>query len=330
MGPADGGRHGKGDSGVSIENQRTTGAVNWEAYSHDELYQMLWQDADVADVSTVATEWAQHRAALDTHAEVLREQRAALLDELARPRGGGGGGAARHAGRQGGEDQRTGSRGSAGRAGGRRRSRDGPGDDAATTRRTSAARITRRSSADRAPEVPAFSARAELRRDCLVRTRGHVPPSGYGPGHRVRRGRQRRVQLLLRRRRDGPAEGPGRARDADLRVQPDGQRPDDRRGPRRDPACGVDGPHRRNTVSTRSARAAERAVECRGRVSSALPRSRAIRAAGVDPVVGRPGPPPGPGPRVGALARAVRRAGRCRPGRSPPSRPRHARPRTAG
>ena len=67
--------HGEGDSGVSIEEQTTTGAVNWEAYSHDELYQMLWQDADVADVSAVATEWAQHRAALDTHAEVLREQR---------------------------------------------------------------------------------------------------------------------------------------------------------------------------------------------------------------------------------------------------------------
>jgi hypothetical protein len=54
--------------------------VNWEAYSHEELYRMLWQDADVADVSVVATEWAQYRAALDTHAEVLREQRVALLD----------------------------------------------------------------------------------------------------------------------------------------------------------------------------------------------------------------------------------------------------------
>lgn len=54
--------------------------VNWEAYSHEELHQMLWEDADVADVSTVATEWTQHRAALDTHADVLREQRAALLD----------------------------------------------------------------------------------------------------------------------------------------------------------------------------------------------------------------------------------------------------------
>lgn len=54
--------------------------INWEAYSHEELHRMLWQDADVADVSTVASEWTRHRAALDTHAEVLREQRTALLD----------------------------------------------------------------------------------------------------------------------------------------------------------------------------------------------------------------------------------------------------------
>ncbi|MET9231643.1 hypothetical protein [Lentzea sp. NPDC003310] len=56
------------------------GEINWEAYSHEELHRMLWQDADVADVSTVAQEWTRHRAALDAHAEVLRDQRAALLD----------------------------------------------------------------------------------------------------------------------------------------------------------------------------------------------------------------------------------------------------------
>ncbi|HUQ60103.1 hypothetical protein [Lentzea sp.] len=53
---------------------------NWEAYSHEELHRMLWQDADVADVSTVADEWTRHRSALDAHGEVLREQRAALLE----------------------------------------------------------------------------------------------------------------------------------------------------------------------------------------------------------------------------------------------------------
>ncbi|WP_197288792.1 hypothetical protein [Nocardia sp. NRRL S-836] len=56
-------------------------AVNWEAYSHSELHQMLWQDADVGSVSKVADEWTAHRAALATHAEVLREQRAALLGD---------------------------------------------------------------------------------------------------------------------------------------------------------------------------------------------------------------------------------------------------------
>ncbi len=54
-------------------------AVNWEAYSHSELHQMLWQNADVGSVSKLADEWTAHRAALATHAEVLREQRAALL-----------------------------------------------------------------------------------------------------------------------------------------------------------------------------------------------------------------------------------------------------------
>ncbi|HEX7302630.1 hypothetical protein [Lentzea sp.] len=58
----------------------STGEMNWEAFSHEELHRMLWQDADVADVSTVADEWARHRAALAAHGEVLREQRAALLD----------------------------------------------------------------------------------------------------------------------------------------------------------------------------------------------------------------------------------------------------------
>ncbi|MGW4212156.1 hypothetical protein ACWEIJ_29460 [Lentzea sp. NPDC004789] len=57
-----------------------SGEINWEAYSHQQLHRMLWQDADVADVSTVAEEWTRHREALDTHAAVLKEQRAALLD----------------------------------------------------------------------------------------------------------------------------------------------------------------------------------------------------------------------------------------------------------
>jgi len=61
------------------------GGVNWEAYSHEELYRMLWQDADVMDVSNLATDWEQHRSALRTHAEVLREQGAALLESWRGP-----------------------------------------------------------------------------------------------------------------------------------------------------------------------------------------------------------------------------------------------------
>lgn len=56
------------------------GGINWDAYSHEELYQMLHKDADVADVSTVAAEWAEHRSALTNHAAVLREQKTALLE----------------------------------------------------------------------------------------------------------------------------------------------------------------------------------------------------------------------------------------------------------
>lgn len=54
------------------------GATNWNAYSHEELYQMLWQDADVGDVGTVAAEWGRHSTALTGFAEALRGQGAEL------------------------------------------------------------------------------------------------------------------------------------------------------------------------------------------------------------------------------------------------------------
>lgn len=63
------------------------GGVNWDAYSHEELYQMLWQDADVADVSTIAADWSAHRTALVEHAEVLREQQAAVVQTWQGPGG---------------------------------------------------------------------------------------------------------------------------------------------------------------------------------------------------------------------------------------------------
>lgn len=64
----------------TVSGNESPGGINWEAYSHEELHGMLWQDADVGDVSTVADEWTRHRAALDAHGEVLREQRTALLE----------------------------------------------------------------------------------------------------------------------------------------------------------------------------------------------------------------------------------------------------------
>lgn len=54
------------------------GGTNWEAYTHEELHGMLWQEADVADVGAVAEEWRKHSAALADHAAALREQQAAL------------------------------------------------------------------------------------------------------------------------------------------------------------------------------------------------------------------------------------------------------------
>src|SRR5690242_16826088 len=44
------------------------GATNWNAYTHQQLYDMLWQGADVGDVGTVAAEWGRHSSALTEHA----------------------------------------------------------------------------------------------------------------------------------------------------------------------------------------------------------------------------------------------------------------------
>lgn len=56
------------------------GGTNWNAYTHEQLYQMLWgDDADVGDVSTVAAEWGRHSDALTEFADALRGQRDALL-----------------------------------------------------------------------------------------------------------------------------------------------------------------------------------------------------------------------------------------------------------
>jgi hypothetical protein len=54
------------------------GGTNWNAYSHKQLYDMLWQGADVGDVSSVAAEWGRHSTALTGFADALRAQGAAL------------------------------------------------------------------------------------------------------------------------------------------------------------------------------------------------------------------------------------------------------------
>jgi hypothetical protein len=50
------------------------GGTNWNAYTHQQLYDMLWQEADVADVGTVAADWGRHSSALTEFADVLRGQ----------------------------------------------------------------------------------------------------------------------------------------------------------------------------------------------------------------------------------------------------------------
>lgn len=54
------------------------GDTNWNAYTHQQLYDMLWHNADVADVGSVADDWDQHGAELSSQASALRDRQAAL------------------------------------------------------------------------------------------------------------------------------------------------------------------------------------------------------------------------------------------------------------
>ena len=54
------------------------GGTNWNAYTHEQLYNMLWEGADVADVGTVAAEWGRHSTALTEFADALRTRGQAL------------------------------------------------------------------------------------------------------------------------------------------------------------------------------------------------------------------------------------------------------------
>lgn len=54
------------------------GGTNWNAYSHEQLHGMLWQDADVGDVGAVADEWGRHSTELTGYADALRREADAL------------------------------------------------------------------------------------------------------------------------------------------------------------------------------------------------------------------------------------------------------------
>jgi hypothetical protein len=54
------------------------GGTNWNAYTHEQLYQMLFQNADVGHVSSMAAEWGRHGSELSEHGEALRDQRGTL------------------------------------------------------------------------------------------------------------------------------------------------------------------------------------------------------------------------------------------------------------
>lgn len=56
----------------------TPGGTNWNAYSHEQLYTMLWEEADVGDVSAVAGEWGRHSTELTDYADALRREATAL------------------------------------------------------------------------------------------------------------------------------------------------------------------------------------------------------------------------------------------------------------
>ncbi|HEY4019245.1 MAG TPA: hypothetical protein VGM75_11195 [Pseudonocardiaceae bacterium] len=57
------------------------GTTNWNAYSHQQLYDMLWNGhADVGDVSSVADEWGRHSSGLADNANALHSQQSTLQE----------------------------------------------------------------------------------------------------------------------------------------------------------------------------------------------------------------------------------------------------------
>jgi len=66
------------DDGTGATKGASFGPTNWPAYNHEQLYQMLRDQADVGDVSEIAAEWGRHAEVLTGHADTVREQRTAL------------------------------------------------------------------------------------------------------------------------------------------------------------------------------------------------------------------------------------------------------------
>ncbi|UVS78772.1 hypothetical protein [Actinokineospora sp. UTMC 2448] len=58
----------------------TPDGVNWDAYTHEELYRMVWDQADVAEVAAIAEEWRRHSVELADQAVRLRDHQSALRD----------------------------------------------------------------------------------------------------------------------------------------------------------------------------------------------------------------------------------------------------------
>lgn len=54
--------------------------TNWNAYTHEQLYAMVWENADVTDVTGVADEWDRHGTELAGHADSLQRNRSAMQE----------------------------------------------------------------------------------------------------------------------------------------------------------------------------------------------------------------------------------------------------------
>ncbi|WP_406692223.1 hypothetical protein REH65_10035 [Saccharopolyspora sp. ID03-671] len=52
--------------------------TNWNAYTHEQLYAMVWENADAADATGIADEWGRHSTELAGHADAMHRQRSTM------------------------------------------------------------------------------------------------------------------------------------------------------------------------------------------------------------------------------------------------------------